>query len=252
MPRTEKQPAEEVRLKSDSSHLPFSPGSRFAHSFHRNAIVHTLTLGRALMPAGLSVEGRIMRHACDPRRAWLKHHKSLLLSWSGSMEDGGVQLARMMTLKNHRQPNVYHIQRRRPQQQSSRCRRTWQHVYVCPSGLGAHAIALTFVMLDCFQHALDNGNLALLARELEQLEASPFRNLIQRRSRKKLPLVSPSRIHTTSSLSTACHPKVTCDPPGSRAKYAHFRSLPAISLHLASCCFRAACSCRTQVEIKAR
>ena len=85
------------------------------------------------------------------------------------MEDGGVQLARMMTLKNHRQPNVYHIQRRRPQQQSSRCRRTWQHVYVCPSGLGAHAIALTFVMLDCFQHALDNGNLALLARELEQL-----------------------------------------------------------------------------------
>ena len=97
------------------------------------------------------------------------------------MEDEGVQLARMMTLKNHHQPHVYHIQRRQSQQQSrsgrsgdssSRCRRTWQHVYVCPSGLGAHAIAQTFVMLDCFQHALDHGKLALLARELEQLEAS--------------------------------------------------------------------------------
>ena len=97
------------------------------------------------------------------------------------MEDEGVQLARMMTLKNHHQPHVYHIQRRRPQQQSrsscssgsgSRCRRIWQHVYVCPSGLGAHAIAQTFAMLECFQHALDNGKLALLARELEQFEAS--------------------------------------------------------------------------------
>ena len=45
-------------------------------------------------------------------------------------------------------------------------------MYVRPSGLGAHAIAQTFVMLDCFQHALDDGKLALLARELEQLEAS--------------------------------------------------------------------------------
>ena len=101
MPRTEKQPAEEVRanrsklkykkvdgdrwiidtshklgsvrLMSDSSHLLFF--TRFAlRAFHRNAIVHTLTLGQALMPAGLSVEGRIMHHACDPRRAWLKNH----------------------------------------------------------------------------------------------------------------------------------------------------------------------------------
>ena len=36
-------------------------------------ISHTLALGQALMPAGLSVEGRFMRHACGPRRAWLKH-----------------------------------------------------------------------------------------------------------------------------------------------------------------------------------
>ena len=36
-------------------------------------VSHTLTLGQALMPAGLSVEGRFMCHACGPRRAWLKH-----------------------------------------------------------------------------------------------------------------------------------------------------------------------------------
>ena len=36
-----------------------------------NELLHTLTLGRALMPAGLPVEGRIMCHACGPRRAWL-------------------------------------------------------------------------------------------------------------------------------------------------------------------------------------
>ena len=35
-----------------------------------------------------------------------------------------------------------------------------------------NAIAQTFVMLDCFQHALDNGKLALLARELEQPKPS--------------------------------------------------------------------------------
>ena len=40
----------------------------------RNELLHTLTLGQALMPAGLSVEGRIIRHACGPRRAWLKNH----------------------------------------------------------------------------------------------------------------------------------------------------------------------------------
>ena len=43
-------------------------------AFHRSEIIHTLTLGEALMPAGLSVEGWIMRHARGPRRAWLKKH----------------------------------------------------------------------------------------------------------------------------------------------------------------------------------
>ena len=38
-----------------------------------NELLHTLTLGQALMPVGLPVEGRIMRHARGPRRAWLKH-----------------------------------------------------------------------------------------------------------------------------------------------------------------------------------
>ena len=42
--------------------------------FYVKKKIHTLTLGEALMPAGLSVEGRIMRHACGPRRAWLKHY----------------------------------------------------------------------------------------------------------------------------------------------------------------------------------
>ena len=45
-----------------------------------NELLHTLTLGQALMPAGLSVEGRVIRHACGPRRAWLKIHLSLLVS----------------------------------------------------------------------------------------------------------------------------------------------------------------------------
>ena len=40
-------------------------------AIRRNELLHTLTLGRALMPAGLPVEGRIMCHACGPRRAWL-------------------------------------------------------------------------------------------------------------------------------------------------------------------------------------
>ena len=39
-----------------------------------NELLHTLTLGQALMPAGLPFERRIMRHACGPRRAWLKNH----------------------------------------------------------------------------------------------------------------------------------------------------------------------------------
>ena len=43
-------------------------------AFRRNGLLHTLTLGQALMPAGLPVEGRIMRHACGPRRAWLKNN----------------------------------------------------------------------------------------------------------------------------------------------------------------------------------
>ena len=42
--------------------------------FYVKKKIHTLTLGQALMPAGLSVEGRIMRYACGPRRAWLKHY----------------------------------------------------------------------------------------------------------------------------------------------------------------------------------
>ena len=44
----------------------------FFHSlraFRRNELLHTLTLGQALMPAGLPFERRIMRHACGPRRA---------------------------------------------------------------------------------------------------------------------------------------------------------------------------------------
>ena len=45
-----------------------------------NELLHTLTLGQALMPAGLPVEERIMHHACGPRRAWLKIHLSLLHS----------------------------------------------------------------------------------------------------------------------------------------------------------------------------
>ena len=47
--------------------------------FYVKKKIHTLTLGEALMPAGLSVEGRIMRHACGPRRAWLKNNYYLLL-----------------------------------------------------------------------------------------------------------------------------------------------------------------------------
>ena len=43
-------------------------------AFHRNEIIHTLTLDQALMPAGLFVEGRIMRHACGPRPVWLKNY----------------------------------------------------------------------------------------------------------------------------------------------------------------------------------
>ena len=43
-------------------------------AFHRKEVIHTLTLGQALMPAGLFVEGRIMRHACGPRPVWLKNH----------------------------------------------------------------------------------------------------------------------------------------------------------------------------------
>ena len=35
---------------------------------------HTLTLGQALMLAGLSVEGRFLCHACGPRRALLKNY----------------------------------------------------------------------------------------------------------------------------------------------------------------------------------
>ena len=42
--------------------------------FYVKKKIHTLTLGQALMPAGLSAEGRIMRYACGPRRAWLKHY----------------------------------------------------------------------------------------------------------------------------------------------------------------------------------
>ena len=30
-------------------------------------------LGQALTPVGLSVERRLMRHACGPRRAWLRN-----------------------------------------------------------------------------------------------------------------------------------------------------------------------------------
>ena len=37
-------------------------------------VSHTLTLGQALMLAGLSVEGRFLCHACGPRRAWLKNY----------------------------------------------------------------------------------------------------------------------------------------------------------------------------------
>ena len=35
----------------------------------RRSDIARLLVGQALMPAGLSVEGRIMRHACGPRRA---------------------------------------------------------------------------------------------------------------------------------------------------------------------------------------
>ena len=60
-----------ARLKTGSS-----PLFRFhsLRAFRRSEIIHTPTLGQALMPAGLPVEGRIMRHACGPRRAWLNNH----------------------------------------------------------------------------------------------------------------------------------------------------------------------------------
>ena len=37
-------------------------------------VSHTLTLGQALMLAGLSVEGRFLCHDCGPHRAWLKNY----------------------------------------------------------------------------------------------------------------------------------------------------------------------------------
>ena len=46
-------------------------------------VSHTLTLGQALMLAGLSVEGRFLCHACGPHRAWLNnYHHSL---YAGSL-----------------------------------------------------------------------------------------------------------------------------------------------------------------------
>ena len=40
---------------------------------------HTLTLGQALMLAGLSVEGRFLCRACGPRHAWRKNYYPLTI-----------------------------------------------------------------------------------------------------------------------------------------------------------------------------
>ena len=55
-------------------HQPVGLDGCFGAGIYEKKAPHTLTLGQALMPAGLSVEGRIVRHACGSRRAWLKNH----------------------------------------------------------------------------------------------------------------------------------------------------------------------------------
>ena len=55
-------------------------------------VSHTLTLGQALMLAGLSVEGRFLCRACGPRRAWLKNYYIYCLSWIIVELLGGVRI----------------------------------------------------------------------------------------------------------------------------------------------------------------